>query len=337
MTDADAFRDAEYIADVSGISYDDAEPPRPTGTLSSQNACVKKVNAAAKVAFIDRLMRDLDIFVYCQLSALYYMDCSFPLFAIRAAVQSVLFTPKAPPFEPRRNQPFINGIILSNLICMLFHVFFIHPEAGEETRGYLNGGLFIDLIGQHPVSVLRLLSFDLLIFFVDIILLALTIERVNILGSSTPASPEPASTSNANTDQGTAEYQSQDHDAEERGVLRQEDGDEAIPSTHESVASSPNSIVDAEVDEERANLLADPTDIESPILARGGHPMDTFAAGEAVVVNARFFGTLVDQWRYSRDLVRQTPAFPPAETATFLRQRFGLQVGADGRFERTDT
>ncbi|KAJ5864477.1 uncharacterized protein N7529_006393 [Penicillium soppii] len=74
MTDVDAFRDAEYIADVSGISYDDAEPPRPTGTLSSQNARVKKVHSAATVVFIDRLLRDLDVLIYCQLSALYYME-----------------------------------------------------------------------------------------------------------------------------------------------------------------------------------------------------------------------------------------------------------------------
>lgn len=74
MTDAGAYRDAEYIADVSGISYDDAEPPRPTGTLSSHNERVKKVQSAAKVIFIDRLLRDLDILIYCQLSALYYME-----------------------------------------------------------------------------------------------------------------------------------------------------------------------------------------------------------------------------------------------------------------------
>jgi hypothetical protein len=74
MTDADVYRDAEYIADVSGISYDDAEPRRPIGTRSSQNARVKKVQSATKVIFIDRLLHDLDILIYCQLSALYYME-----------------------------------------------------------------------------------------------------------------------------------------------------------------------------------------------------------------------------------------------------------------------
>jgi hypothetical protein len=34
---------------------------RATDTLSSQNARVRKVKSTAKVAFIDRLLRDLDI------------------------------------------------------------------------------------------------------------------------------------------------------------------------------------------------------------------------------------------------------------------------------------
>ncbi|CAG8936113.1 unnamed protein product [Penicillium salamii] len=339
MTDVDAFRDAEYIADVSGISYDDGEPPTPTGTLSSQNLRVKKVQSAAKVAFIDGLMRDLDIFIYCQLSALYYMDCSILLFALRAIIQLILFTPKAPPFEPTRNQPFIGGILTSNLICIFFHAFFIRPEAGEETRGYLHGGLFIDFVGQVPVSTLRLLSFDLLIFLVDIVMLALTIERVNITGTSTPASSDSSPNANADSSQETTVSQSQDHDAEERGVLRQEDGHETSPSTHNSTESSPHSSIDEEAEEERTNLLADPADIQSPIIARGCHPMDTFASGEAIIANVRFFGTLRDQWRYYKSLTtRQTTGFTPTtETATFLRQRFGLQVGTDGRIERIDT
>lgn len=78
MTDVDPYRDAEYIADVSGITYDDADPPRPTGTLSSQNARAKKIQSTIKTAFIDRLLRDLDILIYCQLSALYYMEYVFP-------------------------------------------------------------------------------------------------------------------------------------------------------------------------------------------------------------------------------------------------------------------
>ncbi|KAJ5267970.1 hypothetical protein N7524_006010 [Penicillium chrysogenum] len=310
MTDVDAYRDAEYIADVSGLSYDDAEPPRPTDTLSSQNARVRKVKSTAKVAFIDRLLRDLDILIYCQLSALYYMDCSIILFGMRAIVELIFFTPKAPPFEPTRSQPFVGAIIVSNLVCMLFHAFLIHPEAGEETRGYLHGGLFIDFVGQAPVSVYRLLLFDLLIFLIDFIMLGLIIERVKTKGTPTPSptspNPNPATDASTEATPDTEESQPQDHDAEERGVLRQEDDDETMPPRSSA--------------------------------ARGEHPMDTFAAGEAIILNMSFLGTIRDQWRHSNATARPTSGFVPSpETATFLRQRFGLQVGTNGRIERANT
>lgn len=80
MTDVDAFRDAEYIADVSGIALDDAEPgssapaSSSTGTGNGTDSRVRKLQNAAKIACIDRLLRDLDILIYCELSALYYME-----------------------------------------------------------------------------------------------------------------------------------------------------------------------------------------------------------------------------------------------------------------------
>lgn len=77
MTDVDAFRDAEYLADVSGIAFDEPEPVSPApaaAPASGTNSRVKKLQNAAKIAFIDKLLRDLDILIYCELSALYYME-----------------------------------------------------------------------------------------------------------------------------------------------------------------------------------------------------------------------------------------------------------------------
>ncbi|KAJ5124799.1 uncharacterized protein N7515_008624 [Penicillium bovifimosum] len=335
MTDVDVYRDAEYIADVSGISYDDAEPPRPVGTLSSQNARVKKVQSAAKVVLIDRLLHDLDILIYCQLSALYYMDCSIILFALRAIVELIFFTPKAPPFEPTRSQPYVGAILVSNLICILFHAFVIRPEAGEETRGYLHGGLFIDFIGQAPVSTSRLLAFDLTIFIIDVIMLGLIIERVKTQGTPTPTPTSPPTSTAANTSPET-EAELQDHDAEERGVQRQAT-DETTPSARDSPESPNSGNLDDEAEEERTTLLAEPVDVESSRGTRGEHPMDTFAAGQAVIVSMGFFGTLRDQWRQSNAQAQPTTGFVPSpETATFLRQRLGLQVGTNGRIERVN-
>jgi hypothetical protein len=76
MTTPDAFRDAEYIADVSGISYGSVAnvAEQDATVLSRDDERMRKLQSAAKVAFIDRLLRDLDILVYCELSALYYME-----------------------------------------------------------------------------------------------------------------------------------------------------------------------------------------------------------------------------------------------------------------------
>lgn len=72
MTTPDAYRDAEYITDVSGI-YETADSEQ-SDLFNRHGERIKKVQSATKVALIDRLLRDLDILIYCQLSALYYME-----------------------------------------------------------------------------------------------------------------------------------------------------------------------------------------------------------------------------------------------------------------------
>lgn len=76
MTTPDAYRDVEYIADVSGISNGSVAglTGQDSNTLSRDNDRIRKLQSAAKVAFIDRLLRDLDILIYCELSALYYLE-----------------------------------------------------------------------------------------------------------------------------------------------------------------------------------------------------------------------------------------------------------------------
>lgn len=72
MTTPDAYRDAEYITDVSGIPFETTDGQ--LDTANRQNERIKKAQSTMKVAFIDRLLRDLDILIYCELSALYYME-----------------------------------------------------------------------------------------------------------------------------------------------------------------------------------------------------------------------------------------------------------------------
>lgn len=77
MTTPDVFRDAEHIADVSEIPDENDDhnvaltDQRADATRNERR---RKAQSAAKTAYIDRLLRDLDIMIYCELSALYYME-----------------------------------------------------------------------------------------------------------------------------------------------------------------------------------------------------------------------------------------------------------------------
>ncbi|KAI9045586.1 DSC4 family protein [Aspergillus affinis] len=277
-------------------------------------------------------------------------SCSIVLFAVRSIIQLIFFTPKTPPFDPTRNQPFVGAIFTSNLFCMVFHYFFIHPDAGESTRGYLHGGLLIDFIGQKaPVPVARLLSFDVLVMLLHLIMLGLIVERVKTTEATAAANTTAASPSPSSTAQSPIAERDQDHDSEERGVLH----NDSNRSNHTSSSSEADShglgLGDAlgsresgsqsrlNLDEEfeRDELLADPLESGHTSGSKNHHPVDSFASGEAVVMDLGLFDVIRDQWRYSPVAARRTSAYVPSDqTAAFLRQRFGLQVRPDGRVER---
>ena len=152
-------------------------------------------------------------------------SCTFFLFALRVIVQLIFFTPKAPPFEPTRSQPYIGAIFGSNLLCAFLHIVAIHPSAGEETRGYLHGGLFIDFVGQKaPVSRVRLVMFDFLIMLIHLVMLGLILERVRMTVKR--ESTEDRESQEISTEGEDGTNSEQDHDAEERGVLRNETNNE---------------------------------------------------------------------------------------------------------------
>ncbi|KAE8552710.1 hypothetical protein EYB25_004089 [Talaromyces marneffei] len=321
MTTPDAFRDAEHFADVSGIpdvaDFDDLEQP----LTPAQQDLRQKAQRKAKIALIDRLLRELDIVIYCELAALYYMDCTFFLFALRVIIQLIFFTPKAPPFEPTRSQPYIGAIFGSNFLCAFLHILAIHPSAGEETRGYLHGGLFIDFVGQKaPVSRIRLVIFDFLIMLIHLVMLGLILERVrtDVNRKSTPNGESQVTPTGMENDTNPE----QDHDAEERGVLRNETSNDE-PSEEPQDSSL-----------ERTALLAEPDEDGSSPATRHGHPLDTFVSGEALVLDMGLFETIRDQWRHNTGNRPRTAFTPSQETTTFLREHLGVSVGPDGRVLR---
>jgi len=335
MSTSDAFRDAEHIADIitlpatnSGDEEDGASRDRADSAAIS--GLRDKAYAKAKVVSIDRLLRDLDILIYCELSALYYMDCSLILFATRAIVQLIFFTPKAPPFDPTRNQPFIGAIFSSNLFCMLLHLMFVHPEAGEDTRGYLHGGLFIDFIGQKsPVPIFRLLFFDFLVLIVHLIMLGLIVERVksNVTGSNSSTAPTVQQRAVPN----------QDADSEERGVLRNENPPSRL---HRRARGDDIELAVLEnrdeTDVDTTELLTDFHDATYEQTWKDSHPLDPFCSGEVVILDMSILETIRDQWHFhqAHAPARSASFVPSTETSAFLRERFGIQVGPDGRVVR---
>ncbi|KAF2088983.1 DUF1746-domain-containing protein, partial [Saccharata proteae CBS 121410] len=205
-------------------------------------------------AFLEDVLRNLDILVYAEISAVYYMDCSFLRFALRAFVQLLWLTPK-PDILPEMplNRPYIYPICGSNLICLFLHLWLAAPSGGEATRGYLHGGLLIDWIGQQgPASKLRLTILDVVICSLQLVMLAATLKLAKMKGrrGTVAGNVETADAAEAADALPGASGRRQDVDSEEQGVMRRSssstDGLEQAPDeTNEllgaSVSSAPGS------------------------------------------------------------------------------------------------
>lgn len=154
-------------------------------------------------------------------------------------VQSIYLTPKDTEMLvllplPRPNMIWIYG---ANIVCMFMHLLFAPPEGSETDRGYLHGGVIINLIGQRaPSSRFSLLLLDCVILALQCVHCAvwLEIQRVKQMEATlksvsaggvpkgTPATT-PAEPGAAAVDAlARAISSAQDLDAEERGVIRDE-------------------------------------------------------------------------------------------------------------------
>lgn len=191
----------------------------------------------------------------------------------------------------------------TNLVCLGCHLWFPKPEAGEAARGYLHGGLLLDFVGQlGPSSKLRLVLLDMFILLLQLIALAATVKRRS-MGKLKP--PTATRASRATSDSAVATLPGQDHDAEERGLLRRS----LSPST--SLSSRP---------EGSASGLASRT----PPSGRTNAMADLLASGQAVIAELYVWDTLRDQ--HNAYVIRalssrsSTTALNP-EFAAALRQR----------------
>ncbi|KAF5851077.1 hypothetical protein GGP41_010683 [Bipolaris sorokiniana] len=128
-----------------------------------------------RIQMLGELLRDLDMVVYLELITLYHLDCSFFWLAFKAFIHGTLLTPipdtvtvTRPPDEPK---PFLPLLLFSFGVNFLLHLTYPAPAAGEDTRGYLHGGLMIDFIGQQgPTSKWKLGALDICILEDDMLL-----------------------------------------------------------------------------------------------------------------------------------------------------------------------
>jgi hypothetical protein len=231
---------------------------------------------------------------------------------------------------PPAARPYISAIFSTNLLCLLLHILFSPPAAGEPTRGYLHGGILIDFVGQEsPVSRIRLISLDILTCTLQLIVLAIVLERRKIATSSISPSGADEPLPSPSTSRG------QDHDSEERGILRP-----SVSST-EDIELQPLSSgrTGADEDRERNELLPHASSPRSPIDEDPGvtavdeHPLDRFHTGQLFLADMYLLDVVRTQWQRHRGAVPEGGARPGVLRRRVLRfsgGRFTVGVEQEG-------
>ncbi|KAH7364569.1 hypothetical protein BKA65DRAFT_370926, partial [Rhexocercosporidium sp. MPI-PUGE-AT-0058] len=305
----------------------------------SESPAKKRALAQAKkkFEFINNLTLHLDILIYVELCILYYMDCSLFRLLLRAVNQMMFLSPK-PQFIPTApiHRPYIGAIFAPNIICILLHILTARSEAGEAMRGYLHGGVIIDLIGQKgPTSKFHLVVLDLLVLGLQCFMLAVHVERERLsavkegLSSTVPT---------AATDlPREAVVSAQNLDAEERGemggaIVTSEGDMEMQPMIPRSDGpSSSRNEVDEERNEERERLLAEPT---APQQDDDDGTLDILWSGSAIVADFYVMHTLRRQWLdygNATESAIQTVGFSAEFAAVTASRRMNA---ASARFQR---
>lgn len=226
---------------------------------------------------LDDLIHNLDLLIYAELSAIYYLDNSFFRLFIRGLLQLVLLSPKPKniPVPGIEQQPVVSALLSINAICVFLHLWLRAPSAGEPTRGYLHGGLAIDFIGQlGPSSKVLMVLLDLLVVGLQMGMLSVVATRRRLDDKGTVVTPpaQPA--------------QGQDVDSEERGVRRsaelEQQGDIEMQSLNpasgqadRSFNDPPDAAEDEEPSNDRDHLLALPRS--------DAHIFDAFHSGQIVL------------------------------------------------------
>lgn len=257
-------------------------------------------------------------------------SCSFFWFAVRALAHGSLLTPvsdptmQRPPDEPRPFLPVVAGLFAVNLVL---HMLYPAPSAGEDTRGYLHGGLMIDFIGQQgPTSKWKLGGLDLCILVLQMIMVSAHVKRRDLkkqlaqitAGEATSGSGADTATSDTTnhrtTPAPTSENaaRSQDADDEERGVLHRTD-----------------TLSDIGADADEEDSLLQPTQETGHVDA-----LDVLTSGQCVILSAGIVETMLREnesyrvFRQTRTESSLSGDMPETlRRLNTLRARFGVGGG----------
>jgi len=312
-----------------------------------KNQLVKERRLDAKrkrIRMLNDLLRELDLVVYMQLITVYHLEygssscipsiilmmfdsCSFFWLAVRAFIHGSLLTPIAdpvgerPPDEPK---PFLPLVLFSFFTNFLLHQLYPAPSAGEDTRGYLHGGLMIDFIGQQgPTSKWKLGALDLCILLLQLIMVSVHVKRRELkkklaaISAGTPATNDTdRATSDAADDTAEATAndnaaREQDADDEERGVLRRTD-----------------TLSDIGIDPEEEDALLSSS-------SEAGHPdaLDILTSGTCVIGDFTLLDTLYQEnknysaYRLTRTESGMNDMPETLRRLNTLRTRFGVGGG----------
>ncbi|KAL5114986.1 hypothetical protein ACEQ8H_007159 [Pleosporales sp. CAS-2024a] len=281
-----------------------------------------------RIRMLNELLRELDLIVYMQLITVYQIDCSFFWMAVKALIHGTLLTPTADPMgeqAPDEPKPFLPLMVFSFCVNFVLHQFYSAPSAGEDTRGYLHGGLLIDFIGQKgPTSKWKLGALDVCVLSLQLVMVSVHIKRRELkkklaslsagMGSTasdvegSPSDASEAARETLGTENATRD---QNADDEERGILRRTDT---------------LSDVGAEFDEEDAR-------ISSSSEARQADALDILTSGQCSIGDFSLIDTLMQEnknysaYRLTRAESGVNDMPETLRRLNTLRTRFGVGGG----------
>lgn len=171
---------------------------------------------------------------------------------------------------------------------------------------------------ESPVSRIRLASLDILTWVLQVVILAVMLERRKIVASSNSQSRSDESLPSASISR------RQDHDSEERGILRPP----ASPTEDIELQPLPSGRTGADEDRERNELLRhgtsprssnnnddDDDDGDPGVNVMDEHPLDRFHSGQHVLAEIYLMDVVRAQW------LQRWGGVPEADVGASIRRR----------------